>query len=93
MSERFLDVTINSPYTISNKYKNVNIHQPFVNFFRKGQIVTKEMLNDQFIRSIMFDMSKRYTRFVSGTNYLSYGYHGTSILGEGNYTINYDEYE
>lgn len=51
------------------------------------------MLNDQFIRSIMFDMSKRYTRFVSGVNYLSYGYHGTSILGSGNYTLEYDESE
>jgi hypothetical protein len=51
------------------------------------------MLNDQFIRSIMFDMSKRYTRFVSGINYLSYGYHGASILGSGNYTLEYDESE
>jgi hypothetical protein len=92
VAERLLDLTLNSPYTISNLYKYTNITQPFPNFIRKGQIVTKEMLNDQFIRNILFDMS-RYIQYVSGINYLSYGYHGTSILGSGNYSLEYDNDE
>jgi hypothetical protein len=68
----------------------INSKQPFVNFYRKGQIITKEMLNDQFIRSVLFDLSKK-SRFISGVNYLSYGYHGISILGQDNYTITYNE--
>jgi hypothetical protein len=49
------------------------------------------MLNDQFLRSLLFNMSKKYSRFVSEINHMSFGMKGTSTLENGNYSIEYDE--